>query len=89
MFNGDYSDVEQGLGVSVVPELLIRGRGQRVVLRPLEPRASRSIALALPKGNDSPAVVAFAEGAGAWLKEHKIFRGQFPATHISKAGFMA
>ena len=62
--------VEQGLGVSIVPELLVRGRGQRVELRPLEPQATRTIALALPQGNVSPAVEAFAESAVAWLKKH-------------------
>ena len=62
--------VEQGLGISIVPELLVRGRGQNVELRPLEPRATRTIALALPQGAVSPAVEAFAEGAVAWLKEN-------------------
>lgn len=62
--------VEQGLGVSIVPELLIRGRGQNVELRPLEPRATRTIALALPQGTASPAVETFAEAAMAWLKEN-------------------
>lgn len=62
--------VEQGLGVSIVPELLVRGRGQNVELRPLEPKATRTIALALPQGAASPAVEAFAEGAVAWLKEN-------------------
>ena len=62
--------VEQGLGVSIVPELLVRGRGQNVELRPLQPKATRTIALALPQGAASPAVEAFAEGAVAWLKEN-------------------
>ena len=58
--------VEQGLGVSIVPELLVRGRGQNVALRPLEPKATRTIALALPQGAVSPSVEAFAEEAVAW-----------------------
>ena len=62
--------VEQGLGISIVPELLVRGRGQRVELLPLEPRATRTIALALPKGSAAPAVEAFAEVAVAWLREN-------------------
>lgn len=66
--------VEQGLGVSIVPELLIRGRGQNVELRPLEPRASRTIALALPQGAASPPVEAFAEEAVAWLKKNECLR---------------
>ena len=60
--------VEQGLGISIVPELLIRGRSQNVEVRPLEPRATRTIALALAEGVSSPAVEAFAQTAVAWLE---------------------
>lgn len=60
--------VEQGLGISIVPELLIRGRSQNVEVRPLEPRATRTIALALAEGVASPAVEAFAQTAVAWLE---------------------
>ena len=62
--------VEQGLGVSIVPELLIRGRSQNLEVRPLESRATRTIALAIPEGVSSPAVEAFAQTAVAWL-EHQ------------------
>ena len=62
--------VERGLGVSIVPELLVRGRAQNVELRALEPRATRTIALALPQGTVSPAVEAFAECAVEWVKEN-------------------
>ena len=67
--------VEKGLGVSIVPELLVRGRGQNVELRPLEPKAPRTIALALPLGPASPAVEAFAEEAVAWLKDNEAKHG--------------
>ncbi|MGN1016708.1 MAG: LysR family transcriptional regulator [Faecousia sp.] len=62
--------VERGLGVSIVPELLVRGRAQNVELRALQPRATRTIALALPQGTVSPAVEAFAECAVEWVKEN-------------------
>lgn len=62
--------VEQGLGVSIVPELLLRGRRENLVVRPLEPRASRTIALALPEGGTLPVVEAFARTAAEWVKEH-------------------
>ena len=63
--------VEQGLGVSIVPELLIRGRHEGLAVRPLEPQASRSIALALPENRvQIPAVEAFAQSVVEWLREH-------------------
>ena len=46
--------VEQGLGISIVPQLLIRGRSQNLEVRPLIPGASRTIALAIPQGEPKP-----------------------------------
>ena len=63
--------VEQGLGISIVPQLLIRGRAQNLVVRPLEPQASRTIALALPEGEALPVVEAFAQTAVRWVKENR------------------
>ena len=60
--------VEQGLGISIVPKLLIRGRGQNPAVRPLLPRASRTIALAMPEGEALPVVSAFADTAVSWLR---------------------
>ena len=60
--------VEQGLGISIVPQLLIRGRTQNLEVRPLIPKASRTIALAIPEGEALPVVKAFAETAVGWLK---------------------
>ena len=60
--------VEQGLGISIVPQLLIRGRSQNLAVRPLIPKASRTIALAIPEGEALPVVRAFAETAVDWLK---------------------
>lgn len=63
--------VEQGLGVSIVPELLLRGHRENLVVRRLEPEAARTIALALPEGEVLPVVEAFAQTAVAWLKGQK------------------
>lgn len=61
--------VEQGLGISIVPQLLIRGRDQNLAVRPLVPGASRTIALAVPEGEALPVVRAFAETAVDWIRE--------------------
>lgn len=58
--------VEQGLGISIVPQLLIRGRTQNLAVRPLLPDASRTIALAMPE-QSLPMVQAFAETAERWV----------------------
>lgn len=60
--------VEQGLGISIVPQLLIQSRAQNLEVRPLIPGASRTIALAIPEGEALPVVRAFAETAVNWLK---------------------
>lgn len=64
--------VQQGLGISIVPELLIEGRREGLEVRPIEPKAFRNIALAMPKKQQLPAVTAFAETAVKWLKENGI-----------------
>lgn len=63
--------VEQGLGISIVPRLLIRGRTQNLEVRPLEPMASRTIALAIPEGEAMPVVDAFARTAAEWIAAGK------------------
>lgn len=64
--------VEQGLGVSIVPELLLRGRRENLVVRHLEPGAARTIALAIPEGDALPVVEAFVQTAVQWVKEHNV-----------------
>jgi len=64
--------VQQGLGISIVPKLLIEGRHEGLAVRPLEPKAFRNIAIAMPKKQQLPAVKAFAETAVKWLKENGI-----------------
>lgn len=61
--------VEKGLGISIVPELLLQGRGGRLAALPLEPPAHRTIALAIPEGGEqSPAVRQFAACVQDWVK---------------------
>ncbi len=59
--------VEQGLGISIVPQLLIQGRSQNFEARPLQPAACRTIALAIPKGERTPVAEAFIKTAQDWL----------------------
>lgn len=62
--------VAQGLGVSVVPELLLEGTSQDIAIRPLDPPASRALALAIPAGEKAgPATRRFAEYVQDWVKK--------------------
>lgn len=61
--------VEQGLGLSIVPRLLLEGRRQNFEIRPLQPGASRIIALAIQAQEQLPVVEAFAQTARDWLRE--------------------
>ena len=64
--------VEQGLGVSIMPELLLQGMQDKVAARPLDPPASRTLALALPAGDlTGPATRRFAEFAAGWVKRNR------------------
>lgn len=47
--------VEQGLGISIMPELLLRNQASHVKLLPLDNGASRTIGAAMPKGSESNA----------------------------------
>ena len=63
--------VSQGLGVSIMPELLLEGREDSVAVRPLDPPASRIIALAEPDPDAaSPAARGFRDFAIRWVREH-------------------
>lgn len=62
----------QGLGVSILPELLLQGRQEKICALPLDPPASRTIALALPEGERAvPAAKRFAAFARGWVEEWK------------------
>lgn len=61
--------VEQGLGVSIMPELLLSGRSANVRVLELVPPASRTIGLWLPpEGRSAPAAERFAEYVLRWIK---------------------
>ncbi len=60
--------VRQGLGVSIMPSLLLRGNTDGVEIRTIDPPASRTIALAA--ATDAPAATRFAEFAARWVKEN-------------------
>ncbi len=54
--------VEQGLGMSIMPELLLKGRRDRLQILPLIPEARRTIALAIAAGERAgPATRRFAD----------------------------
>lgn len=61
--------VEQGLGVSIMPELLLQGRSERVRVLELSPPVSRTIALAMSENAGlDPAICKFSDYVSAWVK---------------------
>ena len=63
--------VEQGLGVSIMPELLLSGRTDNVRIMELTPPASRVIGLCLPDADRAgPATTRFAQCVSDWVREH-------------------
>lgn len=57
-----FSMVENGLGISILPELVMMGYGDRAITRPLEPEVSRDLAICLPSIQEaSPACRRFIE----------------------------
>jgi len=61
--------VENGLGISIVPELLLQGHGEHLKALELFPSARRTIALAVPEfAGASPAVQAFVEHTRRWVE---------------------
>jgi len=60
--------VRQGLGVSIMPSLLLRGNDDGIEIRPIDPPASRTIALAIPAAVPGAATRRFAEFAVEWVK---------------------
>lgn len=60
--------VEKGLGISIVPELILRGSDKKVKVVELDPPAFRTIGIAFPPGKkENPAALRFAEFAAAWV----------------------
>ena len=65
------SMVENGLGISIMPELLLQGHHSNVVTRPTFPGVQRVIALAVPDSSEfSPAVQAFALHVRKWVSRN-------------------
>lgn len=63
--------VEQGLGISIMPELLMRRRQDDLKILELVPPVSRTIGLAIPQSSKkSPATLRFAEYITGWIKEN-------------------
>lgn len=62
--------VEQGLGVSIMPELLLQDHMDHVVALELVPKAGRLIGLAIPNASrTSPATRSFADCVVEWIKQ--------------------
>ena len=54
--------VEQGLGMSIMPELLLKGRNDRLLTLPLVPEAKRTIGIAIAAGDKAgPATRKFVD----------------------------
>ena len=62
--------VEQGLGMSIMPELLLKGRHDRLLTLPLVPEAKRTIGIAIAAGEKAgPAVRKFADYVVKYVRE--------------------
>ncbi len=60
--------VEQGLGISIMPELLLQGHTEKVCVMPLENGAARTIGLAISNASrHNPFVDCFAKHIQSWL----------------------
>ena len=63
--------VEQGLGMSIMPELLLKGRQDRLLTLPLVPEAKRTIGLAVAAGERAgPATRKFAEYVTRYVRDY-------------------
>lgn len=63
--------VEQGLGISIMPELLLKGRHDNVAIKELVPPSRRTIGLAIPESSRlSPATRKFADYVIKWVTEN-------------------
>lgn len=64
--------VEQGLGISIMPELLLKGRHDDIQILPLVPEAKRTIGMAIPAGHKAgPATRRFADYVMRYVTELK------------------
>ena len=64
--------VEQGLGMSIMPELLLKGRRDNIQVLPLIPEAKRVIGVAIAAGEKAgPATRRFANYVVRYVTELK------------------
>ena len=64
--------VEQGLGISIMPELLLKGRHDDSQMRPLVPEAKRTIGIAIAAGEKAgPATRRFADYVVRYVTENR------------------
>ena len=62
---------ESGLGICIAHELVLRSDNHNVVVRPLDPPAQRTIAMAIPpESEDKPLVRTFAAFVRTWAQKH-------------------
>lgn len=63
--------VEQGLGISIMPELVLEGHMENIEVMELENRPRRTIGLAIPPGSQtSPATRKFVDYAIHWVEKN-------------------
>ena len=63
--------VEQGLGISIMPELLLKGRHDDIQMLPLVPEAKRTIGIAIAAGDKAgPATRRFADYVVRYVTEN-------------------
>jgi len=64
--------VEQGLGISIMPELLLKGRHDDLKIKELVPPSKRTIGLAIPESSrQSPATQKFADYIIKWVTDKR------------------
>ena len=64
--------VEQGLGISIMPELLLKGRHDNIQTLPLVPEAKRTIGIAIAAGDKAgPATRRFADYVVRYVTENR------------------
>ena len=76
--------VEQGLGMSIMPELLLKGRHDRLLKLPLIPEAKRTIGIAIAAGSKAgPATRRFADYVVRYVKKQEENREHQLETAVS------
>ena len=66
------SMIAKGLGVSIVPELVLSRRPEGIVLRPFEPEYHRVLGIALPEnGGNAPALKLFMDFVKSYCETDK------------------